>query len=619
MLCPGKESAVKRKRGYFRVRLRRVLRGRWIVAGLLAAHAVLLFYGAVIHSPSVDEPVHLHAGLHMVREGYFGYNLGNPPLVDVLAAIPVLAFFPEFDLLAPRYLHLEAVPHHGEWLMWIFTLSRLVLLPFSLLGGYCVFRWSGRLYGRPAALLALSLWCFSPCVLTFGQQVTGDMAATSLGVFAAYSYWKWLRQPSWSAGLEAGLATGLALLAKMVWVLLFGLWPLMWLGWLALHPTRCSLRGFGRQAGQLLALFVVAVCVLNAGYGFVSTLLPLSRYSLVVEQVLGDALPAAFDSLPLPLPYPYVQGLADVQAVLASPERSYLAGQWKEGGWWYYYLYGLAVKTPVGTLALLVVAVILSLVYRRHWKRELALLVPGLVLLAFVSFTTRNMSTQYRYILPVYPFLLIYASKAGALLVRRRPRREGVESMSVLNSIAVVAVSGLAAWAVTSSLLVYPHSMAYFNELAGGPARGSQHFLGSSLHWGEDLWLLKRWKDRHCPDQPLWLGYRTAVHPNWLGLDFRPLPNGLDARRLPTDAADPKLGPQPGWYAIDISLLCGKETDSWQDERRMTEIDPLECAYLRRLTPADRVGYSIMIYHLTVAEAERLRTEHGYAAEETLR
>lgn len=606
---------MKRDCGCFQVWLRRALRGRWIVAGLLAVHAVLLIVGAVIHSPSVDEPVHLHAGLHMVREGYFGYNLGNPPLVDVLAAIPVLTLFPDFDLLAARSLHLEAVPRHGEWLMGIFTLSRLVLLPFSLLGGYCVFRWSGRLYGRAAALLALTLWCFSPCILAFGQQVTGDMAATSLGVLAAYTYWKWLRQPSWSAAMGAGIAAGVALLAKMVWILLFGLWPLLWLGWMALHPTRCTRRGLGRQAGQLLILLMVSVYVLNTGYGFESTLLPLSRYSVMIQPVLGIRLPESLDSLPVPLPYHYVRGLADVREVLAAPERSYLAGEWKQGGWWYYYLYGMAVKIPVGTLALLALAAVMSVVQRRRWKQELAMLVPGLVLFAFISVTTRNLSTQYRYILPVYPFLIIYASKAGRLLVERT-RRQRSESVSVSNT--TVAVAGLAAWAVGGSLWAYPHSTVYFNELAGGPSHGHRHYLGSSLDWGQDLWLLKRWKDRRCPSQPLWLGYRTAIHPGWLGLNFRPFPSMPLSHGIRGEVSDRQFGPQPGWYAVGVSLLYGQEIDSWRNEYRMAEINPSECAFLHQLTPVDRVGYSIMIYHLTVAEAERLRKEYGYPIEEPL-
>jgi len=40
---------------------------------------------------------------------------------------------------------------------------------------------------------------------------------------------------------------------------------------------------------------------------------------------------------------------------------------------------------------------------------------------------------------------------------------------------------------MASSLRVYPHQLAYFNELAGGPENGWRHLLGSNFDWGQDL------------------------------------------------------------------------------------------------------------------------------------
>jgi hypothetical protein len=39
---------------------------------------------------------------------------------------------------------------------------------------------------------------------------------------------------------------------------------------------------------------------------------------------------------------------------------AYLLGELRQPGWWYYYLYALAVKTPLGTLALFVLATVFS-------------------------------------------------------------------------------------------------------------------------------------------------------------------------------------------------------------------------------------------------------------------
>jgi hypothetical protein len=48
---------------------------------------------------------------------------------------------------------------------------------------------------------------------------------------------------------------------------------------------------------------------------------------------------------------------------------------------------------------------------------------------------------------------------------------------------------------MTSTLLVYPHELAYFNEAAGGPAAGHRHLLHSNLDWGQDLLLTVQWLD----------------------------------------------------------------------------------------------------------------------------
>jgi hypothetical protein len=69
---------------------------------------------------------------------------------------------------------------------------------------------------------------------------------------------------------------------------------------------------------------------------------------------------------------------------------------------------------------------------------------------------------------------------------------------------------------VGSTLRCYPHQLAYFNELAGGPDNGWRHLLGSSLDWGQDLRIAAQYSAQHgvdryivrsmCdPDDYLWL------------------------------------------------------------------------------------------------------------------
>lgn len=59
-------------------------------------------------------------------------------------------------------------------------------------------------------------------------------------------------------------------------------------------------------------------------------------------------------------------------------------------------------------------------------------------------------------------------------------------SFTVLRCSAIVAAL-LAT--VSSTLRIYPHQLAYFNEAAGGPQNGFRHLLGSNFDWGQDVLL----------------------------------------------------------------------------------------------------------------------------------
>ncbi|MGE0378243.1 MAG: hypothetical protein AB7Q45_22770, partial [Planctomycetaceae bacterium] len=136
------------------------------VAVLLASHAGLLAYSATTHSPTVDEPGHLVAGLVHWEFGRFDVYKVNPPLVHYLAALPVIAAGYEADW-SEFYDHPGARPEfsmgsafiraNGERAIWLFTLARWACIPISLLGGLFCFLWSRELWNsNTAGLVSLT-------------------------------------------------------------------------------------------------------------------------------------------------------------------------------------------------------------------------------------------------------------------------------------------------------------------------------------------------------------------------------------------------------------------------------------------------------------------------------
>lgn len=78
-------------------------------------------------------------------------------------------------------------------------------------------------------------------------MITPDVGAASLGLTAGWLYWRWLSGPDWSRAVVAGVALGLAELAKFTWIVLFGVWPVLWLA-RRLWPARDSHRPPGAQS-----------------------------------------------------------------------------------------------------------------------------------------------------------------------------------------------------------------------------------------------------------------------------------------------------------------------------------------------------------------------------------
>jgi hypothetical protein len=194
------------------------------------------------------------------------------------------------------------------------------------------------------------------------------------------------------------------------------------------------------------------------------------------------------------------------------------------------------------------------------------------------------------------PFAFIWMSRVV------RPPFKG---RSLFPALAGVGLTG----SVLSSMLVYPHCLSYFNALAGGPRGGHAHLLDSNIDWGQDLLDLKRWLDRHPEARPLHLAYFGESDPRIAGIEFTPPPPGA----LGDDVALDKnqLGPLPGWHAVSVQFLRGGRRLMYDGQGEREAQRPRQYCYFQHFEPTATAGYSIYIYHITPAEANRVRREMG--------
>jgi hypothetical protein len=193
-------------------------------------------------------------------------------------------------------------------------------------------------------------------------------------------------------------------------------------------------------------------------------------------------------------------------------------------------------------------------------KRQYLLYLP--VVLFFLATFLSILNIGYRHILPVLPLILVSAGRVLAGRTKRWMR---------------LAVVVLCIWHAASSLAIYPHYLAYFNESVGGADNGYRYLVDSNLDWGQDLKNLKAYMDENGL-QRLHLAYFGSARTDYYGINALPLPleKPADLEQRP-----------PAVYAISATYLQGGYLGDTQ-----------AFSWLRAYEPVDKIGYSIFLYRL---------------------
>jgi 4-amino-4-deoxy-L-arabinose transferase-like glycosyltransferase len=464
-----------------------------------------------VYSHTWDEPEHLAAGVELLDRGRYEYDTEHPPLARVLIALgPYLAGARSYATPPPDGVIegtdiLYGSGHYGLYL----TLARLGTLPFLALLLAATWLWARRVFESNAqALLAVALLASVPPILGHAALATLDVPAAATTLLALYMVQRWLIYGSLRDAVLLGLTAGIAIGTK------FSAVPFVGLGALGLAAIRAGLRyrsadpnpresllsdaSKTHQPNTRLLGFVVTAAALSApiivAYGLHSVEIePLPRqFDWMLGYLLHDHL-RGHDSLwrlthVLRLPgtlWDLVEGIVRLKAHNESGHFSYLLGQERSSGWWYFYLVALAAKTPVPLIAMGPVG--LALMLRDGWRlRNPWRVAPAVLFVTILTFASAysHINIGVRHVLVLYPFLALGAAWA---FIRAWESLESAAGRWACGG--KVLLSAIATWQVGALCTAYPDCLPYFNEVIAHP---EQVLVDSDLDWGQDLRRLEQ-------------------------------------------------------------------------------------------------------------------------------
>jgi 4-amino-4-deoxy-L-arabinose transferase-like glycosyltransferase len=477
--------------------------GVWRIAtGLMIAIAALAILStARVFSATVDEPAHIAAGLQWLSTGEYTYDLPHPPLGRIALAIGPYLRGERSHGAKMVFDEGAAILGSGTHFVETLASARHGVIAFFLLLCAAVWAWGRDLAGELGGAIATFFVVTNPNILAHAGLATTDLACAAATVLAILAAVRWARRPTLGRALFAGLGVGLAICTRLS-ALAFVAGPLAVCyaarGW-AERRWRFGDDSAAKNLGQVGAALAVTMLVIAAAYRFHAA--------------------------------PFVEGVRVFFLHGNTGHETFLLGEPRRHGWWYYYPIAVLVKTPLPLLLLAILGAATAmrrLLRERDWTGAAPTLSAMTVL--GISLCVR-VDLGVRLVLPIYPLMALIAAQGVLELWRQRP------------AFAARAASvALAAGAAFTVVRAHPDHLAYFNLLAGD--HPERVLVDSNLDWGQDLYRLRDTLRARGIRDSIHIAYFGTMSPDSIGIMNSSF---LNLHRRET-----------GWIAVSETYLAGE-------------------------------------------------------------
>jgi hypothetical protein len=575
---------------------------RGSISGVIPSLAVALFILVAIARVVVvdqttpqgfDEPCHVAAGIKWLDQHDYTLDAIHPPLARYAIAFPLYVSGERYPKLLAQETGLQgycnevgnAVLSNGGRYTRNLFLARVGILPFLCLAALLVYFWASQESDKIAGCIAAFLLLTLPSILAFSSLAYTDLPTMCTQFACIFAFALWLKKPTTGSTVLLGISAGLALCSKFTSFLFLPLacaaMLLVRLVFLRYQNKEHSREQFGiKQAPLLLVAACIAMALLWGSYAFsvghlreALGVTPAPEVSNSVGGTRGifQKILSADPVVPAP---DLFRGMEIARLKNKREPESYLLGQAKSGGWWYFFPLAVALKTPLPFSILAIVGLVYTVRLARLGK-WLTLMPAVAVAAIFVATAFVTLRVGTRHVLVVLPLLSVMAGW-GASWLWQIP---GVRPLW-----GRLALCLLLAWQTTVSIRAQNDFLAYFNELA--PADPSEALVkGCDLDCGQDVVRLSR-ELRARGVTRVGIGVCTSAD--------------LALVDLPALDILPPGKPVTGWVAVSLRALKTGQFEIYQGQR----ISPGEeyphdaLSWLEKYRPVVRVGKTILLYHI---------------------
>lgn len=465
---------------------------------LLAAAIIILYAGINVYcttrlSITGDEVAYFAYGVNVLKkQPQKELNAAGIPAFNSQMPINALHALPRGieQLLHPQLTKTQQQVNQDIYKGRLFSVLSALLLALYVLV------WATQLYGKPAGIFSLLLYCCCPNIMAHSQLVSTDVFSFLMGTAICYHAWCYGRTGRMQQLLLLALWLGVGQITKQSLLLLYPL-VVLWLI-MRLWPLACSkAKKLVQFLKELAIIGAISLLIINTGFLFQHTGKSLGSYQFASTKY--QHLQQQFSwaaNWPLPLPQPYLQGLDYIGFNTetgpgidgrSSYGSNYFFGTKTDGQWiWYYYPLCWLYKMPLGFLVLLALTLVAYILHRkqqRFWQNESYLLLPAVfIMLLFCLLNT--MYLGIRNTLVVAPLLFVFC---GSL----------IPYVNTKQKLAAVAI--LFGWQLVSIARWFPHFLPYTNELVWNKKNAHKIFTDSNIYFQEAGILVGEYLQRH-PD-----------------------------------------------------------------------------------------------------------------------